>query len=77
MTLNDVTPTYMMSGNQTHVVAFFTLRVGMKIYIGTHDSTECESADGCHVVTITHAWTDEKYRFVPGTAPVNDVAVVK
>ena len=49
----------------------------MKIYIGTHDSTECESADGCQVVTITHAWTHEKYWLVPGTVPVNDVAVVK
>ena len=47
------------------------------MYIGTHDSTECERSKGCHVVTITHAWTHEDYRHVLFIAPVNDVAVVK
>ena len=58
------------------IIADFTFRIGMTMYIGTHDVTKCERSHGCYRVTITHAWTHERYRHV-GRAPVNDVAMAK
>ena len=44
------------------------------MFIGTHDSTECERRNGCYKVTITHAWIHEGFLLDLGY-PVNDVAV--
>ena len=59
---------------QLYLNEIHTFRTGMRMFIGTHDSIECERSTGCYLVTITHAWTHKGY--LDGDLP-NDIAVAK
>ena len=47
------------------------------MYIGAHNKDECTSENGCHVVTITHAWVKKGFVFIEDGVPDNDVAMAK
>ena len=56
---------------------FHSFRVGHQIYVGTHTDRECNTAEGCQKVTITHAWVHTNFREIGEGIPVDDIAMAK
>ena len=59
----------------SHFKIVSSFRAGNKIYVGAHTVRECKKEEGCHVVTITHAWIHEEYEYL--VTQKNDVAMAK